>query len=99
MSEPSAIHKGNHSALWHGRFAEGPDAEAVAFETSIHVDARMALDDIRGSVAHARMLGASGIIPQAESDAIVAELKKISAELESGKLEIDTISRGYPFVR
>lgn len=90
MSESSAIHNGNHSALWHGRFAEGPDAEAVAFETSIHVDARMALDDIRGSVAHARMLGASGIIPQAESDAIIAELKKISAELESGSLEIDT---------
>jgi|GEM_PF-7073394 len=46
----------NHAALWHGRFAEGPDAAAVEFETSIHVDERMALDDIHGSIAHAQML-------------------------------------------
>ncbi len=90
MSDKSAIDRGNHSALWHGRFSEGPDAEAVAFETSIHVDSRMALDDVRGSVAHAGMLGASGIIPSDESRAIVAELKKIAGELESGALEIDT---------
>jgi argininosuccinate lyase len=78
------------SPLWHGRFAEGPDAAAVAFETSIHVDSRMALDDVRGSIAHAAMLGATGIIPASESAAIAAELKKIAAELEAGKLEIDT---------
>ena len=41
-----AMEGGNHAALWHGRFKEGPDAQAVAFETSIHVDERMALDDI-----------------------------------------------------
>ncbi|HPS44547.1 MAG TPA: lyase family protein, partial [Treponemataceae bacterium] len=89
MSDKSAIERGNHSALWHGRFQEGPDAEAVAFETSIHVDARMALDDVRGSVAHAGMLGSAGIIPESESRAIVAELKKIADELESGALAID----------
>jgi len=75
--------------LWHGRFAEGPDAEAVAFETSITVEARIALDDVRGSVAHARMLGTAGIIPASESEAIVAELARIARELESGSLEID----------
>lgn len=89
MSDKSAIERGNHSALWHGRFQEGPDAEAVAFETSIHVDARMALDDVRGSVAHAGMLGSAGVIPESESRAIVAELKKIAEELESGSLAID----------
>ncbi len=89
MSDKSAITRGNHSALWHGRFQEGPDAEAVAFETSIHVDSRMALDDVRGSIAHASMLGSAGIIPEAESRAIVAELKKIARELESGALAID----------
>lgn len=78
------------SPLWHGRFSEGPDAEAVQFETSIHVDSRMALDDVRGSIAHARMLGKTGIIPQNESASIVEELQRISAELESGTLEIDT---------
>ena len=78
------------SPLWHGRFAEGPDAEAVAFETSIHIDSRMAFDDVRGSIAHAGMLGRTGIIPAPESAAIVAELKKIASELEAGTLEIDT---------
>ena len=41
-----AIEGGNHAALWHGRFKEGPDAQAVEFETSIHVDERMVFDDI-----------------------------------------------------
>lgn len=77
------------SPLWHGRFEEGPDAKAVAFETSIHIDSRMASDDVRGSIAHANMLGSTGIIPGEESAAIVAELKKIAAELENGTLEID----------
>ena len=55
--EHGTITQDNHAALWHGRFKEGPDAEAVAFETSINVDERMALDDIKGSRAHAKMLG------------------------------------------
>ena len=33
-----AMEGGNHAALWHGRFEEGPDAQAVEFETSIYVD-------------------------------------------------------------
>ena len=53
----SAITGDNHKALWSGRFAEGPDAAAVEFETSIYVDERMAFDDIHGSIAHAKMLG------------------------------------------
>ena len=79
----------NHKALWSGRFAEGPDAAAVEFETSIFVDERMALDDIHGSIAHAEMLGASGIISKKDSDAIVMGLKSIEKDLESGKLKID----------
>ena len=79
----------NHAALWHGRFQEGPDAAAVEFETSIHVDERMALDDIRGSRAHAKMLGHAGIIPQNESDAIIAGLDSIEKDLNEGTLKID----------
>lgn len=75
--------------LWHGRFAEGPSAEAVAFETSIRVDSRMAEDDVRGSVAHASMLGRRGIIPVSEAEAIARELASIAAELKSGALVID----------
>ena len=84
-----AMEGGNHAALWHGRFQEGPDAQAVEFETSIYVDQRMAQDDIAGSKAHVAMLGASGIIPQAEADQIIQALEGISQDLESGALTID----------
>lgn len=79
----------NHAALWHGRFKEGPDAAAVEFETSIYVDERMAMDDIKGSKAHAKMLGETGIISKAESAKIIKGLESIQKDLESGKLKID----------
>lgn len=84
-----AISGGNHAALWHGRFKEGPDAEAVAFETSIHVDSRMALDDIRGSIAHVKMLGEQNIIPKDESSKIIKTLEEIADDLQKEKLQID----------
>ena len=49
----------------------------------------MAQQDIRGSVAHATMLGKQNIIDKSESDKIVASLKEIAADLEEGRLEID----------
>ena len=67
-SAHDAITGDNHKALWSGRFAEGPDAAAVEFETSIYVDERMAIDDIHGSIAHATMLGEQGIISAAEAE-------------------------------
>ena len=79
----------NHAALWHGRFAEGPDAAAVEFETSIHVDERMALDDIHGSKAHAAMLAKQGIISAEENKAIQDGLSSIEKDLQSGSLSID----------
>ena len=79
----------NHKALWSGRFAEGPDAAAVEFETSIFVDERMALDDIAGSIAHATMLGEQKIIPKADATKIVAGLKAIRKDLQEGKLSVD----------
>ena len=87
--EHGALTGDNHRALWSGRFAEGPDAAAVEFETSIRVDERMALDDIHGSIAHAKMLGARGIISGEESAAIVAGLQGIEADLQAGTLAID----------
>ena len=85
----AAITNDNHAALWHGRFKEGPDAIAVAFETSIHVDERMALDDIQGSIAHAEMLGEIGIINKDEAFKITNTLKEIALDITSKKLEID----------
>lgn len=85
----SAITGDNHKALWSGRFAEGPDAAAVEFETSIYVDERMAFDDIHGSIAHAKMLGEQGIISKEESRSIVQGLESIEKDLSDGKLPID----------
>ena len=48
---------------WGGRFAVSPDQRLEAFNASIGFDARMLREDIRGSVAHVRMLGRQGIIP------------------------------------
>ncbi len=75
--------------LWHGRFAEGPDAEAIAFETSIHVDSRLVFDDIQGSIAHVTMLGDTGIIPLDDAKAISKELSTIAIQVADGSLAID----------
>lgn len=89
MDSNNNLLQGNHAALWHGRFSEGPDKEAVEFETSIYVDSRMALDDIAGSIAHVKMLGTQGIISMEESSKIQSVLEEIKNEIDSGKLTID----------
>lgn len=48
--------------VWGGRFQEEPDAQAATFSASVDVDKRLAPQDVRGSIAHARMLGARGIL-------------------------------------
>ena len=83
------ITNNNHAALWHGRFADGPDAAAVEFETSIHVDERMAIDDIHGSKAHANMLSKQNIISSEENEQIQKGLDSIETDLKSGALQID----------
>jgi argininosuccinate lyase len=75
--------------LWSGRFAESPDRAAVDFETSIRVDSRLAADDIRGSRAHVKMLGDTGIIPAGEAASIATALDGIARDLENGALQID----------
>ena len=89
-TENKIIDGGNHAALWHGRFKEGPDAEAVEFETSIYEDMRLASDDIKGSRAHVKMLGKQGIIPAEEASQIADELGRIASEIKDGTLKIDT---------
>jgi len=56
--------------MWGGRFAAGPDAIMEAINASIGFDQRMATQDIHGSLAHAAMLGAAGIITDSDSAAI-----------------------------
>ena len=75
--------------MWAGRFAKELDSTADDFNSSISFDKRMFRQDIRGSIAHASMLGAQGIISATDSAAITAELGIILEDLENGKLEID----------
>ena len=75
--------------LWQGRFQKELDKQTNDFNASISFDSRMAQQDIRGSIAHAAMLGKQGIIDESESELITKTLREIAAELESGELSID----------
>lgn len=75
--------------LWKGRFKKELAKETNDFNSSISFDSRMFEEDIKGSIAHATMLGATGIIDKSESDKITAELEKILDDIKSGTLEID----------
>ena len=88
MSNHGTITNDNHAALWHGRFKEGPDADAVKFETSINDDMRMAFVDIEGSKAHAKMLYKQGLISEEEKNQIVDGLESIKEDLKNEKLSV-----------
>lgn len=72
--------------LWGGRFEKGSDAVMESFHSSIGFDARLFREDIAGSIAHARMLGKQGIIPDEDAQRIVAGLEAIRADIEAGNV-------------
>ncbi|MDQ4044716.1 MAG: lyase family protein, partial [Chloroflexota bacterium] len=69
---------------WGGRFMEVPDARLEAFNASVTFDIRLVREDIRGSIAHARMLGAQGIIPADDAEVLERGLWRILDEVEAG---------------
>ncbi|MBS3970492.1 MAG: argininosuccinate lyase, partial [Clostridia bacterium] len=73
--------------LWGGRFSKETDKLVEDFHSSISFDKRLYKQDIRGSIAHARMLGKCGIISTYEAEQIISGLEAILKELEEGKLE------------
>lgn len=75
--------------MWAGRFKKEADSKVNDFNSSISFDARMYKQDIMGSIAHAAMLGKTGIIGQMEADKIMAGLSDLLADLESGSLSFD----------
>ena len=75
--------------LWKGRFKKELAKETNDFNSSIKFDSRMYEEDIKGSIAHATMLGATGIIDKGESEKIVLGLSEIYNDIKSGKLPID----------
>ena len=70
--------------MWGGRFAEGPDAIMRAINASIGFDRRLASQDITGSLAHVDMLGATGIVDEADAKQIKAGLETVLREIQSG---------------
>ncbi len=70
--------------LWSGgRFAEGPADELWAF-TVDHSDRRMLVDDVRGSIAHAAMLGSVGLLSAEDAEAMARGLEAIATEAAAG---------------
>lgn len=75
--------------LWQGRFQKALDPKTNDFNSSIKFDSRMFKEDIEGSLAHAAMLAAQGIISAEDLKAITEGLTAIKSEIESGTLEFD----------
>ncbi|CDQ10874.1 Argininosuccinate lyase [Acidithiobacillus ferrivorans] len=72
--------------MWGGRFAAGTDSLVEAFTASIQVDSRLYGEDIRGSMAHARMLGRVGVLTEAEAEAIITGLAQVRQEITEDRL-------------
>jgi argininosuccinate lyase len=75
--------------LWTGRFSKEVDKVTNDFNKSIGTDSRMYKEDITGSMAHVRMLVKQGIVSPEDGDKILAGLKSVLSDIESGKLKID----------
>jgi argininosuccinate lyase len=72
---------------WGGRFTEPTEAFVERFTASVAFDRRLYAHDIRGSIAHVRMLAHAGIVTKDEAERIVAGLEQIRGEIERGELE------------
>ena len=75
--------------MWAGRTSGMTDSIADDFNSSIRFDCKMYRQDITGSMAHAAMLGAKGIIAKQEAEQLIDGLQGILDDLESGALEFD----------
>ena len=76
-------------ALWGGRFEEGVGELTQRFGASLPVDKALYKQDIAGSIAHASMLAAQGVISQEDAAAIREGLKAIEADIDAGRFVFD----------
>ncbi len=74
---------------WGGRFKVGVDDLMRRFSESVSYDRRLIDYDLTGSVAHARMLGETGIVTREEAGRLVAGLEEIRRDHEAGRIEFD----------
>ena len=85
MSQDSTNQPANQQ--WGGRFSEATDAFVARFTASVDFDQRMFRQDIQGSVAHAKMLAAVGVLTATERDDIIRGLEENRMEIERGQFE------------
>src|SRR5690242_21667115 len=85
----AGIAAGGTMRLWGGRFGEENDARVADFTRSIEVDAELALDDLRGSIAHVRGLGRAGILTDDEVSTLVTGLEALARDVEAGTVTWD----------
>ena len=74
--------------LWGGRFTRKTDELVYRFNASLSFDRRLYAQDIRGSLAHVKMLGKQGILTEEETKEITEGLNGILEDIENGKQEI-----------
>ncbi len=72
---------------WGGRFTEATDAFVESFTASVSFDRRLYHHDIEGSIAHASMLAAVGVLTENERDSIVSGLQEIHKEIDEDRFE------------
>ncbi len=72
--------------MWGGGFSEGLDPVLLEYTASLGVDRRLLSWDVVASIAHARMLGAAGIIPASDAAALVEGLRAVLADVRAGRL-------------
>jgi len=78
--------------LWGARFQKELNKQVNDFNSSISFDAAFYQEDIQGSIAHATMLGKTGIIPKEDAKIIINELENIKKDIDTGKLNIDSLA-------
>ena len=71
--------------MWKGRFAQDTDEAVINFTQSLDMDWRLAFADIRGSIAHVRMLAHTGLLDKGEAETIEKNLRAIAKEIETGE--------------
>jgi argininosuccinate lyase len=87
--DPMGEHGTNTGKLWGGRFTGGPSPELEALSRSTHFDWRLALYDIAGSHAHAKALGAAGLLTPGDEATLHAGLDALTRRCEAGELRPD----------
>ena len=75
--------------LWGGRFDEDNDARVADFTRSIEVDAELAVDDLRGSIAHVRGLGRAGLLTDDEVAQLIEGLEGLASDVDAGRIDWD----------